>query len=182
LPNVRYPLEYNPSPWNRAEAWLEYAEVYRDAVRVLLSWIKKNQGGYHDYQILPLLFLFRHYLELQLKGMILQRGGTFRPKEHSLSQLLKLIKLYDTNGYLVESPLIIRQLSALDERSDVFRYPEDTKGKRYFQQTTVPIYEELTKLFSLSQIIIVTVNELENLEGYFDAVRENQEQASENLD
>jgi len=177
----RYPLEYDPSPSDRSEAWLQYAEVYLDAIKELLSWLKDRQLGYHDYQILPLLFLFRHYLELQLKGLIVQTGAKFRHKDHNLRELLNIIKPHDDKRYLTKSPKLISQLSVLDEKSDVFRYPEDTKGKRYFQNKKNPIYEQLIRLASLEQIIIITTKELENLEGYFDAVKDSQNEETNSL-
>ena len=66
----RFPLDWKPEHQERGDNYLQYAENYKDSELVLLKEVSLRSSG-HDYEILPLLFLFRHYLELQLTGLIL---------------------------------------------------------------------------------------------------------------
>ena len=176
-----YPLDYNSRPWDHAEPWLQDAHVYLDAVNALLKWLQETRPFHHDYQILPVLFLFRHYIELQLKGLILHAGGAIPSKEHDLLKLLKILEPFDQEC-LHTTPGIIRQLSSLDRKSVVFRYPIDTKGIRHFGSSkNPPLYHKLTKLSSLIGIIQTVSRELENLEGYYDALREYEQESRSNI-
>lgn len=60
---------------NISYSYLAYGEVYKDAVNSLSEQFDKD-NVHHDYGILPLLFIFRHYIELKLTGLILYISGT----------------------------------------------------------------------------------------------------------
>ncbi len=48
----------------------------------------------HDYGIISAMFLFRHYIELQLNVFILQRNETLKEIDHThgIEELLQLLK------------------------------------------------------------------------------------------
>ncbi len=65
-----YPLNYRPEYLPIAVAYLEYAEVYKDAITIILADFS-GQEPMHDYSLIPVLALLRQYIELQLKGIIM---------------------------------------------------------------------------------------------------------------
>lgn len=139
------------------EILFSYAEVYLNAAKRLGS-IENREYREGDWNIfaMPLLFLFRHYLELGLKACIYMKKeieilkavsqpdtsqkellmaqetmGEKLKRTHDLSRLVGDMKkcFPDTNGFFSESVQdYLNHLSDYDKKSDVFRYPFDTKG------------------------------------------------------
>lgn len=168
---MRFPIEWSPDYATRAEIFLQYAEVYKEAVEVLLVDLQ-NRVMHHDYQILPTLFLFRHYIELQLKGLILYNGGMQEPT-HNISVLLDRLQELDSSAKLPNSSSTIRHLNQIDVGSDAFRYPEDKDMRRFFQTIgNEEFYDQITRLSSLKETISTTIGELENLETHYNYLRE----------
>lgn len=66
----RYPLEYKPIGSRKSDDYLQYAEVYKEAIRSLIKKFSE-EPPMHDYSLAPILFLLRQYIELQLKGIII---------------------------------------------------------------------------------------------------------------
>lgn len=159
---------------------------------VLLNEVSLRSCG-HDYEILPLLFLFRHYLELQLTGLILY-GSVISPKlrkdlndfmekarkTHSLVMLYEKLKEVevDKKYWTKELNRLITNFDKLDNRSDRFRYPERNNGNEFYSndknfEHNLQFFQELTTLSTLKEHIDYAVTSLENLEGYFDYWIEN---------
>lgn len=67
-----YPLDWRPGGATIGESFLQYAHVFRDAIEILFNHFEENKP-IHDYALAPVLTLIRHYIELQLKGLILYR-------------------------------------------------------------------------------------------------------------
>ncbi len=71
--------------------WNKYSTGYLKAGRALLEYIMINRSE-RDYLVYPLIFAFRHYLELRLKELTL-RAGLLQgepetiAKEHRLEHL-----------------------------------------------------------------------------------------------
>ncbi len=133
------------------ESYGTYAFAYYDAAQKLLERILER-GNFADYDAYPILFLFRHYVEMTLKEVIMltQRIAEIKQIElsqfkfaiHNLSTLLgaaerNLEYLKETLA-LDEAPFderttaLILDLSSFDQKSDAFRYPEDNKGNPFF--------------------------------------------------
>ena len=51
---------------NRNVDYLAYAQQYKELIELIIS--KKEYNG-HDYEFIPLLFIFSRYLELSFKGL-----------------------------------------------------------------------------------------------------------------
>ena len=96
---------------------------------------------------LPVLFLWRHHLELQLKGVIraaalvLDRGAEV-PRQHRLPDLWTQARNLVEEAFrhagerlpLDEAATLgaaLRQLSAADPKSMAFRYPEDLQAQEH---------------------------------------------------
>jgi hypothetical protein len=82
-------MSLNCSP---ADVYLQYAEVYKDAISILLSEFTKHEPM-HDYALAPVLALLRQYIELQLKGIIMyfESPATHKPRRgHDIFRFYKL--------------------------------------------------------------------------------------------
>jgi len=140
------------------EEFTFYVEAYHIVAKEAVARLQENpQIGLHrspmdNFRAYPVVFLYRHALELYMKAVILIAAPMLKIKNigeinrekllttHSLDTLrLKLEQLFD--AYEWEWDLgtphfrthedfckIISELHEIDKGSDAFRYPLDTKG------------------------------------------------------
>lgn len=125
-----------------------YIEGYREAADKLVHNVIES-GTNQDILVFPISFLYRQYIELQLKHIIresrvfLEEGATF-PEHHRIGDLwntanslmARIIKKHDQSikDYITESDVqaiktIITEFVKIDPDSFTFRYPKDKKGK-----------------------------------------------------
>jgi len=136
-----------------AENWWEYIEGYKKAGDFLLSSSNVLSSGRKEYEIVyPMIFSYRHYIELQLKEIILNAREFLGinekfPDDHSIEKiwgicgelLQKMDEILDpgftaSNGYgeilnaynALKADLKI--FWELDPNSESFRYPVDKHG------------------------------------------------------
>lgn len=173
-----FAVGWSPKGSSRSEHYLQYAFVYKATVKVLLQEINlESKYWYHDYYILPLLATFRHFVELQLKGLILFNNEKFNTKnvKHDLVKSVKRLKKEDKNVVLSKDcEEFIGRLNDLDKDSQAFRYPE----RRYMEK----IFND-NKTLKLSEIIIMIkkiMKELENIEGGYDYKEEQLQESLRN--
>jgi hypothetical protein len=124
--------------------WYAYADAYKDAADMLVDQIKENWSP-HDPLILPIIFLYRHFVELKLKWIVFQLdliGGTHPPSglkgQHDLRSLWAYVKYHLTclrshsESQTIEGlEMLIRELSDLDPKSIRFRYSHDRKDQAF---------------------------------------------------
>lgn len=136
-----------------------YALAYKEGADRLVEALEED--GYSDHKlVLPIIFLYRHYLELHLKDLILegrkalgQPAGTI-PTGHNIFKLWDKLKPILAQIQAKSGPIIrgeqdaveayIKELTEIDERSEAFRYPVSTEGK--------PLLQENAQLASLCYI------------------------------
>ena len=141
------------------EEFTLYAEAYHKVASDAVTALKNYQdAGFHkvpldDFRAYPIVFLYRHSLELYMKAVILTAAPMLMIKSntdidreklrntHSLDSLRQLLEqvfaAYEwewdlgTEHFktLTDFRNIISELHEVDTRSFVFRYPLDTKGK-----------------------------------------------------
>jgi len=123
-----------------------YATGYHDAGKTLASQLEKAPG-YADYEGYPILFLYRHALELYLKaivysgaklvGLISDETVDYQKlfQRHTLGTFLPALKvIWDQMGWswdfgvdgfrsLSDFKSLIEEWDRIDRNSDVFRYP-----------------------------------------------------------
>lgn len=121
------------------DPWTIYASAYRKSAEILVQQLLTSRNV-PDYVVLPAVFNFRHYLELQLKALILQTQTLLdeTPKvanEHRLETLWAELEKRagrvspDFKGQEVAAvKACVRELAGLDHGSDAFRYPVNKKG------------------------------------------------------
>jgi hypothetical protein len=131
--------------WNNAcmnwssSSWSLYASGYKEAADVLVAKVEEH-STHQDVFVYPVLFLYRQYLELQLKMMLKTLrhlkdiGGDF-PTGHRIDLLWietdKLLRKEfpnESEAPLIETGRLIREFSNVDPLSTAFRYPVDKNG------------------------------------------------------
>ena len=135
-----------------AQNYLVYGEVYKDAVKTLIDHFDKNPKELlehaekfddpgsgllptHAFGILPLVYNFRHYVELKLKGLILMKDEEIANTHDIFSLLQQLKQISDTKRISKPTEYVIDKLQKCDNRSaDAFRYPYDSQRKMHFAQ------------------------------------------------
>jgi len=109
----------------------ELGQQYFDAANCLVEAIKHDE--LEDYRLVnPVLYLYRHWMELALKGLI--GSGAH---EHDLGQLAANFEAITRKrfGQVVPRWITLRfkEMAAIDPNSTAFRYAEvrDKQLKRY---------------------------------------------------
>jgi len=182
-----YDLGYKPIGSTWSEHYLQYAEVYKDAIQVLLQEYMERPPA-HDYSLAPILFLLRQYIELQLKGIIM-----YNEYSHEVITKHDIVYLYeraletikeryglDELGQPNEDTVkFIYSLREFDEKGQAFRYPETSDGNEFFDESTVidPWLDgKITSLPELNTVAEKVIRDLEGIEGYLDLKRENEQE------
>ena len=148
-------------------AWLDrypdltelYIVGYKEAGDTLVNSVA-NRGGSADSLIFPIVFLYRHYIELRLKSL-LQEGHLllareYKPNpEHKLSKLWRkvrriLIEIWpdENENDLEEFDSLVAQFEQVDPRSTTFRYPKDLDGNN-----SVKIQSPIINLKNIKDVI-----------------------------
>jgi HEPN domain-containing protein len=105
---------------------LEMAEQYLHAANVLAETVKRQEQ--EDFRLAnPVLFLYRHALELALKAL-LRSAST----HHKLDALAADLKTYVRENYQQDVPTWVterlNEIAELDPNSMAFRYGEEKYG------------------------------------------------------
>lgn len=128
-----------------------YTEGYRRGARLLVEHVMENARD-QDYLVYPVIFLYRHHIELALKNIIMrapfliERSLTDTENKHLGKHRLDLLwqdlrpmfaAICKAAGWAALDPAdiegiedYIAQLSALDPDSYSFRYTRSKKGER----------------------------------------------------
>ncbi len=162
--------------------YLKYAEAYKRTVMVLLEVLEKSLG-YDDFDAIPLLFNFRHYLELQMTGLIKRRLDLnkatqiefirFNEKSvntHSLTFYLENLVRYDSSIVVPqEIKKVIIELNRIDKKGDSFRYPESNKGfKHYRRSINADFYRKIARFSTMKEIMIKCIEFFEGIEEKYE--------------
>lgn len=129
--------------------WIAMMLGYKQAADLLIQAVIQRQGT-TDLLVYPILFLYRHHTELQLK-LIIELGkdsigeNTERLRnEHNLMELWTIARKVIDDLFVDEQEdtnkieNILKQLGEIDPRSFSFRYSHDTKKmSAYFDNVTL---------------------------------------------
>jgi hypothetical protein len=118
--------------------WSFFADGYKLAADVLVDQVEGNPP--EDCLIAPILFLYRHWVELKLKELILSLkvlsvAEITRPNHHHLYDLWSIVKsnlhcLRDSsNQDFILLDARIKELNGLDPDGYRFRYPVNTQSE-----------------------------------------------------
>lgn len=120
------------------DAWLWYVSGYWKAANVIVAHVVET-GRDQDHLIYPFLMCWRHYVEIQLKTLIIllrtyRREPVELPKTHKIDHLWRLARpLLAASRLGDETELanvgrVLTQLQELDPTSEHFRYPVRNDG------------------------------------------------------
>lgn len=127
---------------------VELAEQYLMAANLLVESIRKQQVA--DYQIAyPVLFLYRHALEVLIKHL-LGRDVSHHRLDALADDLVRFAR--DQHGEQVPSWIVrrLREIAQIDPTSQAFRYGED----RYEPQQRRPVpYETYVRVSELHDVM-----------------------------
>ena len=127
------------------EHWESYVEGYRRAGDILVEHIKSVKGE-RETLVYPIVFSYRQYFELRLKGLIVsgQKALGKLPmknlfQEHNLMKLWRecrqiFEKIFKRESeekpeFLNRMEACLEEFNNLDSNSQTFRYPLDREGK-----------------------------------------------------
>jgi hypothetical protein len=117
-----------------------YAEGYKTAGDILVRHVIEHSSD-QDILVYPIVFLYRQHIELRLKEIIregsrLLGDSSDFPAKHELHILWPIakgiIKKIWPQGDSKEEAFIdhfVKEFSAIDSKSDSFRYPENRSGQ-----------------------------------------------------
>lgn len=127
-----------------------YATAFHEAGRTLLREVLSREGSFFDFEALPIVYLYRHALELAFKSIILA-GDRFleapvsaQERAHILTthRLVPLFRaacrVFEARGWGKQLDLpsiatiddlraVLEEFDKVDEASAGFRYPTDKK-------------------------------------------------------
>jgi hypothetical protein len=128
-------INYMPLDWQ----WDSYAEGYKLAADILVGHVMETQADQDDL-VYPIVFLYRQYLELRLKELILVSGRLLDrdqtvPPHHDLLGLWRRVRPNLETVWPQETEHLdaieekIKEFCKADAGSFAFRYPVDRGGK-----------------------------------------------------
>ena len=128
------------------DTWLYYSEGFKISAELIEKELIENQQD-RDFLIYPLLYLYRHYIELRCKEIIavgkeILGASNYLPNGgHDLmilwtetQYILKEVwnhEYQQPKGSIVSK---IKEFHKTDLKSDEFRYPVDKEGKYNLEQ------------------------------------------------
>ena len=131
--------------WNNAclnwsgGSWSLYAAGYKEAADLLVVSVETRSAG-QDTLVYPILFLYRQYLELEIKDTLrisrrlLDIDGDF-PMHHRINDLwndlhvlLERISPGNSSAELKQIARLINDFAKVDPQSMAFRYPVGKSG------------------------------------------------------
>jgi hypothetical protein len=146
-----FPDQYN-NAWLKThhEEFYPYADGYRQGADSLIRQCI-DEHGIKDILIFPVVFLYRQYVELRLKELIIGLhycidGSDVFPTHHRIDSLWgEFVSLYEELG---ENPKtknfenakgVIMQFSKIDPKSMAFRYPVTPNGDKTLSITHINV-------------------------------------------
>lgn len=116
-----------------------YARGYKLAADLLVEYVEESRND-QDSLVYPIVFAYRHYLEVRLKHLIYINNelldiGHVIPKTHDLSKLLDgvmpIIKQHFPRDvpYWKDIKARLKEFNSVDPASDAFRYYVTGKGE-----------------------------------------------------
>ena len=159
-----------------------YARSFHKAAKALAGSLQLDASPFADSDVSPVVFMYRHAVELHLKAIVLGDGGNFlatKPdalsvhKTHSVSWLaqfvvqiitaLKWEKEFRCEGIenLADFKAIIEEFNAVDPGSDVFRLPVSAEAKDSLPgHSTFSVREFARRMDALLDLLAVTADGL----------------------
>lgn len=172
LPDWHYNacLQWDPN------SFTPYAEGYKQAGRALVEEIGLRRGTV-DFLVYPIVYLYRHYLELSMKSLI-ESGNRLLDIDEDFMDLHDLLALWKECRRIleqIEPPATkadldaveekVKQLHRVDRDSMPFRYP---KGKAKKNQARPNLLPPKFQRFNIRHF----AEQMEQVAGFFSGAGE----------
>jgi hypothetical protein len=167
--NFQFDLDPLPTPsdtlfledskwWHNAcldmvgKGWESYANGYKKAADMLAIKFMENYQGL-DSLIFPIIFLYRHYVELRLKQIILLYEPDRKKEGHDLIKLWEVCHEIFVSNWPEEPKTewdnierLVLEFSKMDSNNINFRYPETRQNNKNPQNSNQPTLPSLSKV------------------------------------
>lgn len=151
-------------------------EGYKKAGDLMIEAAEKDPSE-RDWLVFPILFNYRHFLELSLKYQLATYGPTVGIEPnwncHRLEVLWcafdNMLKRYGTDDPDDVDPVvreIILEFAKIDPRSYSYRYPVDRKGE------PLPVERETLHLPTLADVINAVSGYFNGCDGYLSSLKD----------
>lgn len=122
------------------KSWYFFVESYKTAADHLANSMERDTWRRH-FLAAPMMFMYRHYIELHLKSLLLDAGELLddpqtNPRSHALGRvwervraLLLRISPESDGDWFTRADQIVREFDEIDPTSFAFRYPVGTRGE-----------------------------------------------------
>ena len=150
-------------------------EGYKKAADLLVERAKQVRQD-QDVLIFPIIFNYRHFIELSLKYLIATYGKLVNTevnwKTHNLSEHWQTFiavsneyGMVDSDKSIAIAGQIVREFSTIDPNSSFFRYPVDRKG------ILLKINHEQIDFVRLQEVMNGLENFFNGCDGYMDNLK-----------
>jgi hypothetical protein len=177
-------LEQQPGilDWHNVpeEEFFLYARAFRAAAETLALAVELAPGPSIKFAACPVVFMYRHALELHLKALILGDGGNFlatKPdrmsvyKTHSVSWLVQFVcqivttlkweKEFRCEGIetLADFKTFVEDINSVDPAPYSFRYPASTDAQDFIENnSTFSVREFARRMDALLELLDSTAD------------------------
>ena len=164
------------SPFFNGRKYFEYSAAYKEAGDRLVSAALEDQSLFMAISIYPIVFLYRQFIELYIKDLLLKHSTNFindksLRRSHDIynlwKSLLEIIQqkrlsypnVFTTDNVinaLIGADAYLAELSIVDRESMAFRYPDDkTHKKDYFpNEITIDLCNLKERINELSNLFV----------------------------
>lgn len=179
------------SPFFKSK-YYEYEIAYKQAGDVLVEQALEDSSLFLCVSVYPISFLYRQFLELYIKDILLRFDKNFDGNNKPYSahdvyplwhKLLDLVRLnindfpkqllnMDFVDILCSTDAYFAEISVLDNGSMSFRYPDNKTHTKNFFNTEIPIdirnlKERIDELANILCLIDETLTNIQTMEEYF---------------
>jgi hypothetical protein len=123
------------------EQWHRFATCYKEAADRIAAIVAQDPWRHALLLGAPMMFLYRHYVEVHLKSLLLDAGELLDdpqavPPKHQLQKLWDRVRALllrvspESDGeWFTRADGVIQELDGIDPTSFAFRYPVDKDSK-----------------------------------------------------
>lgn len=149
--------------------------------------------SYHALGNFPIVSLFRHFLELKIKGLIYLLAPKIELKvrdgNHNLEDLWEILKKKIASGNYAsriseDTEKFVLGIAEIDPNSQAYRYPEKRDGSAFFSEENSKnhVYMKMNDITELEKCVKEAIDNFENLEGDIDYRLENEAEYRESVE
>ena len=109
---------------------IKYAESFFNAAEYVINEIMQKKNHIRHRLILPVLYMYRHSLELIIKANVMKFIHKYDESiinSHGLLEFFNKVEC-DKNDYTQWLRGFLQEIDSIDEKSIIFRYPCDTQN------------------------------------------------------